>query len=44
MEELGLKTIVIHPGSALKARPEDSLLQIAKGLDEVLKVASKFTK
>ena len=42
MEEVGLKTIVIHPGSALKAEPENSLLQIAKGLNEVLKETSNM--
>lgn len=36
MEEIGLKTVVLHPGSALNARPEDALTQAVKGIDLVL--------
>ena len=36
MEKVGLKTIIIHPGSALSAEPEKALAQVAKGLNLVL--------
>lgn len=41
MEEIGLKTIVIHPGSAVNTPVENSLLQIAKGIDLILTKSSK---
>ncbi|CAJ0925010.1 7378_t:CDS:2 [Entrophospora sp. SA101] len=41
MEEIGLKTIVIHPGSALTAQPEEGLSQLVRGINLVLKETSK---
>jgi deoxyribonuclease IV len=41
MEEIGLNFIIIHPGSTLKADPEKACLQVAKGLNLVLKRNSK---
>jgi deoxyribonuclease IV len=40
MEEIGIKTVVIHPGSALTAQPQVALLQLAKGLNLVLESTS----
>jgi len=36
MSEIGLKTIVLHPGSALNSSPEEAIAQITKGLNLVL--------
>jgi len=41
MEEIGLKIIVLHPGSSLGFEEEKSLIQIAKGLNLVLKKESQ---
>ena len=41
MKEVGLKTIVIHPGSALSAKPELALSQIAKGINLVFDEVSE---
>jgi deoxyribonuclease-4 len=41
MEEIGLKTIVIHPGSAINNPTEEALLQIAKGINLILEKNSK---
>ena len=35
MEEIGLKTIVLHPGSSLGEKPEKALLQVAKGINMI---------
>jgi len=35
MSEIGFKTMVIHPGSTLNAEKNKSLLQIAKGINEI---------
>jgi deoxyribonuclease-4 len=40
MEAIGLKTIVLHPGSALTAQPKDALSQIVEGLNLVLTESS----
>ena len=40
MEEIGIKNIVIHPGSALSAQPQAALLQLVKGLNLVLESTS----
>jgi len=37
MEEIGLKTIVIHPGSAVNTPTNDALSQVAKGINLALK-------
>ncbi|WNE41230.1 MAG: putative endonuclease 4 [Mycoplasmataceae bacterium] len=42
MEEIGLKTIVIHPGSSVNASVEESLLQLIKGINLVLAKNSKI--
>lgn len=42
MEEIGLKTIVLHPGSALSADPKKALAQVAKGLNLVLNESSNI--
>ena len=42
MEEIGLKTIVLHPGSALSADPKKALDQVAKGLNLVLNESSNI--
>jgi len=42
IEEIGLKTMIIHPGSALKTQPEIALSQVAKGLNLVLKDTSNI--
>jgi deoxyribonuclease-4 len=41
MKEVGLKTIIIHPGSALTAKPELALSQIAKGINMVFDEVSE---
>jgi deoxyribonuclease-4 len=41
MEEIGLETIVLHPGSSLGAKKEKALFKIVQGLDTVLKKESK---
>lgn len=41
MEEIGLETIVLHPGSSLGAATETSLLQVVEGLNLVIKENSK---
>src|SRR4051794_37684655 len=41
MEEIGLKTLVLHPGSSLGADTEKALWQIIKGLNEALEKESK---
>ncbi|WNE40427.1 MAG: putative endonuclease 4 [Mycoplasmataceae bacterium] len=43
MEEIGLKTIVIHPGSAVNTPIETSLVQLAKGIDLILAKSSKVS-
>ncbi|CAG8456109.1 26251_t:CDS:2 [Gigaspora margarita] len=40
MEEIGLKTIVLHPGSAVDTPTNDALSQVAKGINLVLKKSS----
>jgi deoxyribonuclease-4 len=40
MEEIGLNTIVLHPGSALDAKIEDSLSQFVRGINSVLSESS----
>lgn len=35
-EAFGANCLVLHPGSALKASPEESIAQIIEGLDEIL--------
>ncbi|CAG8453585.1 10953_t:CDS:2 [Ambispora leptoticha] len=42
MEEIGLKTIILHPGSALSAEPKKALDQVAKGLNLVLNESSSI--
>lgn len=42
MEEIGLKTIILHPGSALSADPRKALAQVAKGLNLVLNESSNI--
>lgn len=42
MEEIGLKTIILHPGSALSAEPKKALDQVAKGLNLVLNESSNI--
>ena len=37
MEEIGLKTIVLHPGSAVNMPTEKALSQVAEGINLVLK-------
>jgi len=39
MEKVGLKTLIIHPGSSLDADPEASLSQIVTGLNLVLQAS-----
>src|SRR5437763_4696540 len=41
MKEVDFKTIIIHPGSALTARPELALAQIAKGINLVFDEVSE---
>ncbi|KLL03805.1 MAG: endonuclease IV [Mycoplasmataceae bacterium CE_OT135] len=36
MEEIGLKTLILHPGSHLTATKEEGLIQIARGLNLIL--------
>ncbi|CAG8811274.1 18276_t:CDS:2, partial [Racocetra persica] len=36
MNEIGLKTIILHPGSALNSSPEKAIAQVTKGLNLVL--------
>ena len=36
MEAISLKTIVLHPGSALTAEPKAALSQVARGINLVL--------
>ena len=40
MEEIGLKTVVLHPGSAVGTPTNDALSQVAKGINLVLKESS----
>ena len=40
MEEIGLKTIVIHPGSALNAPVKEALDNVAKGINLILEKSS----
>lgn len=40
MEKIGLKTIVLHPGSAVDTPINESLSQVAKGINLVLKNTS----
>lgn len=42
MEAVGLKTMVLHPGSALSAQPEAGLAQVARGINSVLKENSNI--
>ncbi|WP_216361613.1 deoxyribonuclease IV [endosymbiont GvMRE of Glomus versiforme] len=42
MEEIGLKTLVLHPGSCLTATKEEGLNQIIQGLNLVLTKNSKI--
>lgn len=42
MEEIGLKTLVLHPGSCLTATKEEGLTQIARGINLVLTEDSKI--
>lgn len=41
MEAVGLRTLVLHPGSALQDKSENPLLQIVKGINLVLEKNSK---
>lgn len=41
MEEIGLKTLVLHPGSAVNTPLDESLSQVAKGINLVLKNSSQ---
>jgi len=40
MEEIGLKTIILHPGSAVDTPIEEALSQVAKGINLVLEKSS----
>ena len=40
MEKIGLKTMVLHPGSAVDTPINDALSQVAKGIDLVLEKSS----
>jgi deoxyribonuclease-4 len=42
MEEIGLKTIVIHPGNSVNDSIEDSFSQLIKGINLVLAKNSKI--
>ena len=42
MENVGLKTMVLHPGSALKAPLQKALKQVVNGLDLVLQNDTKI--
>ena len=37
MKKIGLETIVLHPGNALKAEPKKACLKLAEGLNLILK-------
>jgi deoxyribonuclease-4 len=41
MQEIGLKTLVLHPGSCLTATKEEGLNQIVRGINLVLTEGSK---
>ncbi|CAG8725844.1 22772_t:CDS:1 [Gigaspora margarita] len=36
MAQIGLKTLILHPGSALNAQPEKALSQVVQGINSVL--------
>lgn len=40
MEEIGLKTLVLHPGSAVNTPTEEALTQVVKGINLVLEKSS----
>ena len=40
MEEIGLKTIILHPGSAVDTPIEEALSQVAKGINLILEKSS----
>ncbi|CAG8654463.1 8269_t:CDS:2, partial [Ambispora gerdemannii] len=40
MEEIGLKTLVLHPGSAINTPTEEALTQVVKGINLVLEKSS----
>ncbi|CAG8823641.1 8673_t:CDS:2, partial [Cetraspora pellucida] len=40
MAEIGLKTLVLHPGNALNARPEEALSSLVQGINLVLDESS----